>query len=142
MLHLSGERDYEALRGRVSRPDYRLLPFADDFGAALAAADIVVSRAGGSVWEIAAAGKPAILVPYPDATANHQRKNAEHFDRAGGAEIVVDAQAGERVPRPVATRLGNPERLAAMGAAMRAAAKPDAAERIADELIVLATARR
>lgn len=142
VLHLSGERDYEALRGRVSRPDYRLLPFVDDFGAALAAADIVVSRAGGSVWEIAAAGKPAILVPYPDATANHQRKNAEHFDRAGGAEIVVDAQAGERVPLLVATLLGNPERLAAMGAAMRAAAKPDAAERIADELIVLATARR
>ena len=142
VLHLSGERDYEALRGRVSRPDYRLLPFVDDFGAALAAADIVVSRAGGSVWEIAAAGKPAILVPYPDATANHQLKNAEYFDRAGGAEIVDDRQAGESVPPLVAKLLADPERLAAMGAAMRAAAKPDAAERIADELIALATARR
>lgn len=142
VLHLSGERDYEALRGRVSRPDYRLLPFVDDFGAALAAADIVVSRAGGSVWEVAAAGKPAILVPYPDATANHQLKNAEYFDRAGGAQIVVDAQAGKRVPLLVAKLLADPERLAAMGAAMRAAAKPDAAERIADELIALATARR
>jgi UDP-N-acetylglucosamine--N-acetylmuramyl-(pentapeptide) pyrophosphoryl-undecaprenol N-acetylglucosamine transferase len=142
VLHLSGERDYEALRGRVSRPDYRLLPFVDDFGAALAAADIVVSRAGGSVWEIAAAGKPAILVPYPDATANHQLKNAEYFDRAGGAEIVDDRQAGESVPLLVAKLLADPERLAAMGAAMRAAAKPDAAERIADELIALATARR
>ena len=142
VLHLSGERDYEALRGRVSRPDYRLLPFVDDFGAALAAADIVVSRAGGSVWEVAAAGKPAILVPYPDATANHQLKNAEYFDRAGGAEIVDDRQAGESVPLLVAKLLADPERLAAMGAAMRAAAKPDAAERIADELIALATARR
>jgi UDP-N-acetylglucosamine--N-acetylmuramyl-(pentapeptide) pyrophosphoryl-undecaprenol N-acetylglucosamine transferase len=142
VLHLSGERDYEALRGRVSRPDYRLLPFVDDFGAALAAADIVVSRAGGSVWEIAAAGKPSILVPYPDATANHQLKNAEYFDRAGGAEIVDDRQAGESVPLLVAKLLADPERLAAMGAAMRAAAKPDAAERIADELIALATARR
>ena len=142
VLHLSGERDYEALRGRVSRPDYRLLPFVDDFGAALAAADIVVSRAGGSVWEIAAAGKPAILVPYPDATATHQLNNAEYFDRAGGAEIVDDRQAGESVPLLVAKLLADPERLAAMGAAMRAAAKPDAAERIADELIALATARR
>ncbi|HEX7582328.1 MAG TPA: UDP-N-acetylglucosamine--N-acetylmuramyl-(pentapeptide) pyrophosphoryl-undecaprenol N-acetylglucosamine transferase [Gaiellaceae bacterium] len=142
VLHLSGERDYEALRGRVSRPDYRMLPFVDDFGAALAAADIVVSRAGGSVWEIAAAGKPAILVPYPDATANHQLKNAEYFDGARGAEIVVDEQAGEQVPLLVAKLLADPERLAAMGAAMHAAAKPDAAERIADELIALATARR
>jgi UDP-N-acetylglucosamine--N-acetylmuramyl-(pentapeptide) pyrophosphoryl-undecaprenol N-acetylglucosamine transferase len=142
VLHLSGERDYEALRGRVSRQDYRLLPFVDDFGAALAAADIVVARAGGSVWEIAAAGKPAILVPYPDATANHQLKNAEYFDSAGGAEIVDDRQAGESVPLLVAKLLADPERLAAMGAAMRAAAKPDAAERIADELIALATARR
>ena len=55
------------------------MPFVDDFGAALGAADIVVSRAGGSVWEIAAAGKPAMLVPYPHATADHQRANAEYF---------------------------------------------------------------
>ncbi len=142
VLHLSGERDYEELRGRVSRQDYRLLPFVDDFGAALAAADIVVARAGGSVWEVAAAGKPAILVPYPDATANHQWKNADYFDRAGGAEIVDDAQARTRVPLLVTDLLGDAARLAEMGAAMRAAAKPDAAERIADELIVLATARR
>ena len=142
VLHLSGERDFEQLRGRVSRPDYRLLPFVDDFGAALSAADIVVSRAGGSVWEVAAAGKPAILVPYPDATANHQLKNAEYFKRARGAEIVADSEAADRVPRLVADLLGNPTRLAEMGEAMRAAAKPDAAERIADELIVLATARR
>jgi UDP-N-acetylglucosamine--N-acetylmuramyl-(pentapeptide) pyrophosphoryl-undecaprenol N-acetylglucosamine transferase len=142
VLHLSGERDYESLRGRVSRPDYRLLPFVDDFGAALAAADLVVSRAGGSVWEVAAAGKPAILVPYPDATADHQMKNAEYFDRARGVEIVTDRQAAEWVPRLVADLLGDPARLAAMGEAMRAAARPDAAERIADELIALAAARR
>ena len=142
VLHLSGERDYEELRGRVSRPDYRLLPFVDDFGAALAAADVVVSRAGGVVWEIAAAGKPAILVPYPDATADHQLKNAEYFDRARGAEIVVDRQAAERVPQLVAQLLGDPGRLAAMGEAMRTAAKPDAAAEIADELIALAAARR
>jgi UDP-N-acetylglucosamine--N-acetylmuramyl-(pentapeptide) pyrophosphoryl-undecaprenol N-acetylglucosamine transferase len=142
VLHLSGERDYEPLRSRVSRPDYHLFAFVDDFGAALAAADVVVSRAGGSVWEVAAAGKPAILVPYPDATANHQLKNAEYFDRAGGAEIVTDHQAAEWIPRLVEQLLADPARLAEMGAAMLAAAKPDAAERIADELVALAAARR
>ena len=72
VLHLSGERDYAELRDRVSRPDYRLLPFIDDVGAALGAADLALARAGGSVWELAAAGVPAVLVPYPSATADHQ----------------------------------------------------------------------
>jgi UDP-N-acetylglucosamine--N-acetylmuramyl-(pentapeptide) pyrophosphoryl-undecaprenol N-acetylglucosamine transferase len=142
ILHICGERDYEQLRGRVTRPGYRLLPFVDDYGAALGAADVVVSRAGGSVWEIAAAGKPAILVPYPDATADHQRKNAEYFARAGGAVIVPDAEAGEQVPVLVAELLADADGLERRAEAMRAAAKPQAAEEIANELIALATARR
>jgi UDP-N-acetylglucosamine--N-acetylmuramyl-(pentapeptide) pyrophosphoryl-undecaprenol N-acetylglucosamine transferase len=142
VLHLCGERDYEELRRRVDRAGYRLLPFLHDFGAALGAADLVVARAGGSVWEIAAAGKPAVLVPYPHATADHQRGNAEHFAAAGGALVVDDADAPAAVPRLVDELLGDPARLRAMGDAMRAAAKPNAAERIADELVALATARR
>jgi UDP-N-acetylglucosamine--N-acetylmuramyl-(pentapeptide) pyrophosphoryl-undecaprenol N-acetylglucosamine transferase len=142
VLHVSGERDYEKLRSRVSRPGYHLVPFLDDFGAALGAADLIVSRAGGSVWEIAAAGKPAILVPYPEATADHQRANAEHFERAGGAVVVLDRDAPEAVPPLVEHLLATPSRLEKMGAAMLAAAKPDAAERIADELVALAAARR
>jgi UDP-N-acetylglucosamine--N-acetylmuramyl-(pentapeptide) pyrophosphoryl-undecaprenol N-acetylglucosamine transferase len=141
VVHLCGERDYEALRGRVSRPDYRLLPFIDDIGLAYGAADLAVARAGGSVWELAAAGLPAVLVPGEFATGGHQEKNARWFERAGGAAVVPEAEAG-RVPGLVAELLGDPERLAAMGAAMRAAAKPDAAERIADELISLAAAGR
>ena len=142
VLHLSGERDHDELRPRVSRPEYRLLPFVDDFGAALGAADVVVSRAGGSVWEIAAAGKPAILVPYPHATADHQRRNAEYFARAGGALIVDDEDAPAAVPRLVDELLSDPERMRAMAAAMRGAAKPNAADTIADELVALATTRR
>jgi len=57
VLHLAGERDYEELRGRVTRPDYRLVPFTHEFGAALGASDLVLCRAGGSVYELAAAGK-------------------------------------------------------------------------------------
>jgi UDP-N-acetylglucosamine--N-acetylmuramyl-(pentapeptide) pyrophosphoryl-undecaprenol N-acetylglucosamine transferase len=142
VLHLSGERDYDELRNRVTRDDYRLLPFIDDFGAALAAADIVVSRAGGSVWEIAAAGRPAVLVPYPHATSNHQLRNAEYFVRAGGARIVPDAEVHERVPMLVADLLAKPELRQRMSDAMRTAAKPDAADQIADELVALAAAHR
>jgi UDP-N-acetylglucosamine--N-acetylmuramyl-(pentapeptide) pyrophosphoryl-undecaprenol N-acetylglucosamine transferase len=93
------------------------------------------------VWEVAAAGKPAILVPYPHATADHQRRNAEYFASAGGAVIVDDADAARRVPGLVGELLADDARRQAMSAAMLVAAKPDAAERIADELIVLAAAR-
>ena len=94
VLHLCGERDFESLRGRVKRDDYKLLPFTDEFGAALGAADLVVARAGGSVWEVAAAGRPAILVPYPFATADHQTKNARFFERSGGAITVPETELG------------------------------------------------
>ena len=140
VLHLCGDRDYEALRPRVTREDYRLLPFVHDFGAAVGSADLVVSRAGGAVWEIAAAGKPAVLVPYPHATSDHQRANARYFSDAGGAVIVDDADAHGSVPTLVAELLADEPRLRAMSDAMRGAAKPDAAERIADELVELAAA--
>jgi UDP-N-acetylglucosamine--N-acetylmuramyl-(pentapeptide) pyrophosphoryl-undecaprenol N-acetylglucosamine transferase len=141
VIHLCGARDYEALRGRVSRPDYLLLPFVDEIGAAYGAADVAVARAGGSVWELAAAGLPAVLVPGEFATGGHQEKNARWFERAGGAAVVREADAA-RVPEVVESLIADPERLGAMAEAMRAAAKPDAAERIADELVELATARR
>ena len=96
LLHLSGERDHPDLAGRVTRDDYVLLPFTEQFGAALSAADLVVSRAGSTVWELAAAGKPAIFVPYPYATGDHQTKNARHFEAAGGAICVPERRARDR----------------------------------------------
>jgi UDP-N-acetylglucosamine--N-acetylmuramyl-(pentapeptide) pyrophosphoryl-undecaprenol N-acetylglucosamine transferase len=139
VLHICGERDFAALAGSVSRPGYVLLPQTDHFGAALAAADLAVSRAGGTVWELAAAGTPAVLVPYPYATADHQTLNARHFERGGGAVIVPDADV-ERVPALVDELLADPDRLAAMRAAMLELARPDAAETIAEELIAMARA--
>ncbi len=124
------------------RKDYRLLPFVDDFGSALGAADLVIARAGGSVWEIAAAGRPAILVPYPHATGDHQHRNAEYFAATGGARIVEDHDAEAELPALADALLRDQALLDDMGTAMREAAKPDAAERIADELIALAAARR
>jgi UDP-N-acetylglucosamine--N-acetylmuramyl-(pentapeptide) pyrophosphoryl-undecaprenol N-acetylglucosamine transferase len=137
VLHLSGERDFERFRGQVRRDDYRLVPFTDEFGAALGASDLVVARAGGSVWEVAAAGKPAILVPYPFATADHQAKNARFFERTGGAITVPETELG-RVADLARSLIGDPERLKEMGEAMKRVARPDAAEEIAEELIALA----
>ena len=137
VLHLSGERDFAALRPRVRRDDYRLLASTDRFGAAVSTASVVLSRAGGSVWEIAAAAKPAILVPYPYATADHQAKNARYFAEAGGAVCVQQAELG-RVPSLVAELLADEARLERMGEAMRRVARPRAADEIAEELIALA----
>ncbi len=139
VLHVSGERDYAAVRPSVRRDDYVLVASTDHFGAALAAADVAVSRAGGTVWELAAAGTPAILVPYPYATADHQTLNAKYFEAGGGA-IVVDQRELERVPSLAKELLGDPARLAHMSAAMRSLARPDAAAVVADELIALAEA--
>ena len=86
---------------------------------------------------MAAAGKPAILVPYPFATADHQTKNARYFQAAGGAILVPETELG-RVPELVRSLLDDPRRLEELGAAMLRVARPDAADEIAEELIALA----
>jgi UDP-N-acetylglucosamine--N-acetylmuramyl-(pentapeptide) pyrophosphoryl-undecaprenol N-acetylglucosamine transferase len=139
VLHLCGERYLTELVGRVMRPDYRLLAWTDDFGAALDASDLVLARAGGSVWEVAAAGKPAVLVPSPNVTADHQTKNGRYFEQAGGAIVVSEPELA-RLREVVRNLLADAERLSEMGEAMRRAAKPDAADEIAEELIALASA--
>ena len=139
ILHISGERDYNLLKPRVNRPDYRLLPVTERIGAAYAAADLVLARAGSAVWEIAAAGKPAILVPYPFATGDHQAKNAEYFVHAGGAIMVRELDLAD-VPDRARTLLGEPKRLAQMSEAMLRVARPDAAAEVAEGLIELARA--
>ena len=137
VIHLCGERNYPELKERVTRADYILRPFIEEIGLAYGAADVVLARAGGSVWELAAAGLPAVLVPGEFATGAHQEKNARWFVDAGGAVVVSEAEAGT-APRVVEELLADAARLEAMAAAMRAAAKPDAAEEIADELVGLA----
>ncbi|MGH2932260.1 MAG: UDP-N-acetylglucosamine--N-acetylmuramyl-(pentapeptide) pyrophosphoryl-undecaprenol N-acetylglucosamine transferase [Gaiellaceae bacterium] len=138
VLHLSGERDFAQLARRAQRDDYVLLPFTDDFGAAIGAGDLVLARAGGSVWELAAAGRPAILVPYPFATADHQAKNAAFFELAGGTITVPETELG-RVPDLARSLLDDPDRLTEMSEAMLRVARPNAADEIAEELIALAS---
>ena len=139
VLHISGDRDYERLRALVERDDYVLVPTTEEFGAALAAPDLAISRAGGTVWELAAAGTPAVLVPYPHATGDHQTLNARHFERAGGAVVVPEAEL-DRVPVVVGELLADRDALARMRTAMLRLARPNAAEEIAEELIALGSA--
>jgi UDP-N-acetylglucosamine--N-acetylmuramyl-(pentapeptide) pyrophosphoryl-undecaprenol N-acetylglucosamine transferase len=139
ILHITGKRDYDDVRRRIYRDDYRVIPETDRIGAAYSAADLILARAGSSVFEFAAAGKPAILVPYPFATGDHQARNAEHFVRAGGAIMVRDLDL-EDVPDHVRSLLHDEARLKQMGEAMLRAARPNAAEEIAEGLIELATA--
>jgi UDP-N-acetylglucosamine--N-acetylmuramyl-(pentapeptide) pyrophosphoryl-undecaprenol N-acetylglucosamine transferase len=91
------------------------------------------------VWEVAAAGRPAIFVPYPFATGDHQAKNAEHFVRAGGAIMVRELDLDD-VPELARSLLDDPARLRRMSEAMLKAARPNAAEEIAEELVALASA--
>jgi UDP-N-acetylglucosamine--N-acetylmuramyl-(pentapeptide) pyrophosphoryl-undecaprenol N-acetylglucosamine transferase len=144
VLHLSGQRDHEELQQHLAAAPhaggYTLLAYEPDLGDVLAASDLVLARSGGSIFEITAAGRPAILVPYPHATADHQSANAAWMVDADAAELIEDAALspdllGERV----GALLGDADRLTAMSAASAALARPDAARRIADE--VLAAAR-
>jgi UDP-N-acetylglucosamine--N-acetylmuramyl-(pentapeptide) pyrophosphoryl-undecaprenol N-acetylglucosamine transferase len=142
VLHACGRRDHDELRRRLdelgSPRHYRLEPYIEPFADALAAADLVVARAGGSVLELAAVGLPAVLVPYPYATADHQTTNARYMERAGAAVVVADGELdGPRLAREVGALLSAPQRMAEMANAASAAAWPDAAQRIADELLAL-----
>jgi UDP-N-acetylglucosamine--N-acetylmuramyl-(pentapeptide) pyrophosphoryl-undecaprenol N-acetylglucosamine transferase len=140
VLHITGRRDYQRARNRLDEADgadrYTLLEYEPDLADALAASDLVLARAGGSVFELAAAGRPAILVPYPFATARHQHGNATWMADAGAALVIEDdALDATALARAVGDLFADPERLRAMSAASLSLARPDAAERIAAEIV-------
>ncbi len=145
VLHVAGRRDYPTLEERwavAGRPErYLLLEYEPSLGDVLAASDLVVARAGGSVMEIAAAGRPAILVPYPHATADHQTTNAVWME-AGGAAVTIpdDELTPDHLRAEADAILGNEARLQTMTAASVRLAVPDAAERIASQVLAAARA--
>ncbi len=143
VLHLCGTRDHETLRERLDAAPhaegYELIAYEPDLGDALAACDLVLGRSGGSIFEFTAAGRPAMLVPYPHATADHQRANARWMERAGAATIVEDdALEPAALLAAVGAILADAERLGRMAAASRALAKPGAARAIADQVFAAA----
>jgi UDP-N-acetylglucosamine--N-acetylmuramyl-(pentapeptide) pyrophosphoryl-undecaprenol N-acetylglucosamine transferase len=140
VLHIAGKRDFPEVQSRLAaapdRDRYTLLEYEPNLGDSLAAADLVLARSGGSIFEVAAASRPAILVPYPFATADHQSANAEWMRSNGAATVIADAElSAERLRAEVAGVLDNPERLQQMAASARSLARPDAARRIADEVL-------
>jgi UDP-N-acetylglucosamine--N-acetylmuramyl-(pentapeptide) pyrophosphoryl-undecaprenol N-acetylglucosamine transferase len=138
VIHQTGSSAYEELAPKFqeARAQGEIRAFLDDMPRAFAQADLVVSRAGMStVSELAAAGKPSILVPLPTASDQHQLRNAEAFENAGAARLVLDPEMnGARLIEEVKRLAAAPERLLAMGEAARLFAKPDAARRAAQLL--------
>ncbi len=143
VLHVAGPRQVDEARrlleARNPGERYRLLGWLDNLPEAIAAADLVVSRSGGSVFELAAIGRPSILVPYPQATADHQATNARWLAEAGAAVVLPDADCtGERLQGLVGALLADRRRLEAMAESARSVGRPDAADRVADEVVAIA----
>jgi UDP-N-acetylglucosamine--N-acetylmuramyl-(pentapeptide) pyrophosphoryl-undecaprenol N-acetylglucosamine transferase len=129
VLHACGRRDYDDLRRRLdelgSPAHYHLEPYIEPFADAYAAADLSAARSGGSVFELAAAGLPSILVPYPHATGDHQTGNARWMADAGAAVVVPDRELNAGRLRAEAEAIAqDPARLDSMAAAARRLARP------------------
>jgi UDP-N-acetylglucosamine--N-acetylmuramyl-(pentapeptide) pyrophosphoryl-undecaprenol N-acetylglucosamine transferase len=144
VVHITGPSDFEAAQstraGLTSgqRARYHVFPYLhEEMGAALASADLVVSRAGAStLGEFPFFGLPAILVPYPYAW-RYQKVNADHLAEHGAAVIVKDERLQEDLLIVVKDLLENPAKRKAMSASMRSLAKPQAAQAIAAQLLDL-----
>jgi UDP-N-acetylglucosamine--N-acetylmuramyl-(pentapeptide) pyrophosphoryl-undecaprenol N-acetylglucosamine transferase len=142
VTHQTGAADVDAVRARYAGLGLtvRVVPFITDMGAAYAAADVVVGRAGAMTCaEVTAVGLPAILVPYPYAADDHQRRNAEVLAAAGAAETILDADlTADRLAERLRALLDDPARRATMAARARDLGRADAARRVADECLALA----
>jgi UDP-N-acetylglucosamine--N-acetylmuramyl-(pentapeptide) pyrophosphoryl-undecaprenol N-acetylglucosamine transferase len=138
LMHQTGAAHYEALRPEFERSGVRgeIAAFIPDMAAAYARADLVICRSGaGTVSELAAAGKPSVLIPFPFATDDHQRRNAEQFEKAGAALLFADKDwSGERMFQIIREFANDRDRLRQMSVAARTLAHPGAARRAADIL--------
>ncbi len=135
--HQTGNQDYVAVREAYDHAEYteaRVLCFIDNIAEAYRWADLVVCRAGAStVAELAVSGTPAVLVPYPYATHNHQLHNAEYMREHKAALLIKDDDlAGGNFARTVLELINNTEQLEAMARAARALAHPDASIKVVE----------
>ncbi len=137
LIHQTGPALFDELQRAwiQSGVDGEISAFISDMPAAFAKADLIVSRSGGTVSEIAAAGKPSVMIPFPFAADQHQLKNAQAFQRAGACRMFLDTEwTGERMFNVISELAGDREQLRAMGEAARKLARPGAARRAADVL--------
>jgi UDP-N-acetylglucosamine--N-acetylmuramyl-(pentapeptide) pyrophosphoryl-undecaprenol N-acetylglucosamine transferase len=138
LLHQTGESEYNRVREAVERTTARaeVTAYVEQMWEAFARADMVVCRAGANTLaELAAAGRAAILVPFPSAADQHQLRNAQALERLGAARLILDREMnGETLLSALRELLAQPEQLHRMEAAMRRLAHPDAASQIVSEL--------
>jgi UDP-N-acetylglucosamine--N-acetylmuramyl-(pentapeptide) pyrophosphoryl-undecaprenol N-acetylglucosamine transferase len=138
ITHQTGERDVELVRAAYQRAglEARVEAFLYEMDREMTQADLVISRAGATTLsELAAAGRPAILIPLPTATDDHQRKNAEVIARSGGADVFEERElTGERLANAILDIARDDGRRRRMSMAIRSLARPDAAARIADRV--------
>jgi UDP-N-acetylglucosamine--N-acetylmuramyl-(pentapeptide) pyrophosphoryl-undecaprenol N-acetylglucosamine transferase len=131
LIHVTGEKEYDRVRAALGKTDGALRAYLNDVADAYAAADLVLARAGAStVGELAATGRPAILVPYPHAAEDHQRANAETVAQAGAAVVVDDRELIAGKLRGVLAEVTQPSRLAELRAAAERARAADPIETI------------
>jgi UDP-N-acetylglucosamine--N-acetylmuramyl-(pentapeptide) pyrophosphoryl-undecaprenol N-acetylglucosamine transferase len=141
LTHQTGERDVEMVRAgyRAAGFQAEVEPYLYDMGARIAAADLIICRAGATTLaEITAAGKAALLVPLPTATDDHQRKNAEALASAGAAEVLLQADMnGSSLAERLLALAADADRRARIARAARTMARPDAAKAIVDRALEL-----
>ncbi len=146
LIHQCGKESFSELAAEFQTTGLagEVREFIDDMPASFAAADLVVCRSGaGAVAELAAAGKPSILVPFPFAADQHQLRNAEAMRNSGAARLLTDREmSGERLLKEILSMTGDNDTLRNMSAAARAHARPNATRRAADLLVALAESRR
>jgi UDP-N-acetylglucosamine--N-acetylmuramyl-(pentapeptide) pyrophosphoryl-undecaprenol N-acetylglucosamine transferase len=136
VVHQTGERQYNDVLAAYAQAGFaaEVHKFIDDMPAFFARADLILCRSGAStVAEIAAAGKPAVFVPFPLAADDHQRRNAEAMERAGAAVVLEETRLDDVwLVDTIAALLEDPQRLSRMAQAARAMAHPSAAKEIAE----------
>jgi UDP-N-acetylglucosamine--N-acetylmuramyl-(pentapeptide) pyrophosphoryl-undecaprenol N-acetylglucosamine transferase len=139
VMHVTGTREYDQYAG-LNSGWYQVRDFLPNLQAAIQnTRGLVVARAGGSVFEIAARGVPSVLIPSPNVTADHQTQNARHLERAGAAVVLPEPELdADQLDREVRALLDDPSRLKQMGEAAAQWARPNAAADIADDLLTLA----
>lgn len=141
VIHQTGEADFAAVKAAYGSLPFeaQVLPFVDRMDEAYAHADLVLCRAGaGTVAELTAFGKAAILVPYPYAAYDHQRLHAQALQERGAAEMILDRElSGEKLAGRIRALYLDRPRLKAMGEAAKKLGKPEAAKRIVDECYAL-----
>ncbi len=136
VIHQCGQADEQHLRERYQSAgvNAKVCAFIREMGSAYATADFVIARAGASTcWELCLLGKPALLIPLPEAKRNHQHLNAAALMNGGGVDEGIQSElSGRSIMRYLQNKIKSPEKLASMGAALKALAVPDAAFRVAD----------